>query len=367
METERDPVAEAKKREKRQEHLRRRREWFARQLMYPEWMTEIPRDLGSNWYVLPRPEGIRCLVISSRGKTISRKKSGSILHNFQSALPNGNRHQMKQDPCILDCVYQPQKQIYYVLDLMCWGGYSIYDSATDFRHFWVHSKLSEVPIHSVNSENKFKFAPVPRFSADTAGLRKAYGGGSSSAHNFQMDGLLFIHKKTHYHFGLSPLCLVWKDAKTSRFFVDSSDGKTVPPKQSCTLYCQPDGKVMSLEGQVVGTLTQQVVAQAKIRLDCLHKFTVDRVSISQNSGIEVVEGLSYAGPGSKARVLPDSWSKIVFQSQARRGRTPSILEIAKRCAVAGAIYGDAQTTAIARNQHERDVNEAKTKSMGMET
>eukprot|EP00471_Norrisiella_sphaerica_P010545 CAMPEP_0184497044 /NCGR_PEP_ID=MMETSP0113_2-20130426/35576_1 /TAXON_ID=91329 /ORGANISM="Norrisiella sphaerica, Strain BC52" /LENGTH=115 /DNA_ID=CAMNT_0026883979 /DNA_START=37 /DNA_END=381 /DNA_ORIENTATION=+ len=37
MEMEPCPDAEAKKRAKKQVHLRRRREYFARQLMYPEW------------------------------------------------------------------------------------------------------------------------------------------------------------------------------------------------------------------------------------------------------------------------------------------------------------------------------------------
>ena len=40
-----DPEAEARKRAKKQAYLRQRREFFARQLMYPEWMTDIPGDL----------------------------------------------------------------------------------------------------------------------------------------------------------------------------------------------------------------------------------------------------------------------------------------------------------------------------------
>jgi snurportin-1 len=41
------------------------RAYFAHQLMVPEWMTDIPPDLPSSWLVMPRPEGKRCLVISS--------------------------------------------------------------------------------------------------------------------------------------------------------------------------------------------------------------------------------------------------------------------------------------------------------------
>jgi hypothetical protein len=35
------------------------------------------------------PEGERCLVVTSRGSTISRRRNGSILHRFPSRLPNG--------------------------------------------------------------------------------------------------------------------------------------------------------------------------------------------------------------------------------------------------------------------------------------
>lgn len=60
------------KRKTREERVKQRREHFAKQLMVPEWMVDIPRDLngkgselGAGWYVLPRPEGKRCLVIAN--------------------------------------------------------------------------------------------------------------------------------------------------------------------------------------------------------------------------------------------------------------------------------------------------------------
>lgn len=60
------------KRKTREERVKQRREHFAKQLMVPEWLIDIPRDLngkgselGAGWYVLPRPEGKRCLVIAN--------------------------------------------------------------------------------------------------------------------------------------------------------------------------------------------------------------------------------------------------------------------------------------------------------------
>lgn len=60
------------KRRTREERVKQRRARFCRQLMVPEWLVDVPRDLngsgselGEGWYVLPRPEGKRCLVVAS--------------------------------------------------------------------------------------------------------------------------------------------------------------------------------------------------------------------------------------------------------------------------------------------------------------
>lgn len=55
--------------------------------------------------------------------------------------------------CILDCVYDEIKQIYYVLDLMCWKGQPLYDSDTEFRFFWLQAKVAdELPDLKIRSK-----------------------------------------------------------------------------------------------------------------------------------------------------------------------------------------------------------------------
>lgn len=63
----------ATKSKTREERVKRRREHFSQQLMVPEWMVDVPVDLngagsttGEGWYVMPRPEGKRCLVVASK-------------------------------------------------------------------------------------------------------------------------------------------------------------------------------------------------------------------------------------------------------------------------------------------------------------
>ncbi|KAH9312141.1 hypothetical protein KI387_027176, partial [Taxus chinensis] len=43
----------------------RAHQWLSRQFMLPEWTVDIPPHLKHEWYVLPRPAGKRCLVVSS--------------------------------------------------------------------------------------------------------------------------------------------------------------------------------------------------------------------------------------------------------------------------------------------------------------
>ena len=73
-------------------------------------------------YALPRPEGLRCLVIAAGSKTISRLRSGSVHKIFPSALPGGSSKTSSGSGSfsILDCVYYEPQQTFYVMDMMCW-------------------------------------------------------------------------------------------------------------------------------------------------------------------------------------------------------------------------------------------------------
>ncbi|RQM23941.1 hypothetical protein B5M09_011186 [Aphanomyces astaci] len=72
-------TAASKSRKKtREDRVKARRSHFSNQLMHPEWMVDVPSTLmqasstsgkldhDDGWLVLPRPDGKRCLVISSK-------------------------------------------------------------------------------------------------------------------------------------------------------------------------------------------------------------------------------------------------------------------------------------------------------------
>lgn len=184
---------------------------YRNQLMLSEWMLEVPESFAANYLMVPCPVGRRNLVVTSRGVTRAYAKNGRVVNTFQSMLPGGSRnvHQWKSDSTILDCIYDEVSRTYYVLDMMCWKKTPIYDSESEFRFYWLQTKLAEVTDTSGTAENlcKYHFVPLRNFSCDTETIRNVM----NQPLHMSLDGLLFYHKQAHYTFGSTPL-VVWLKA-----------------------------------------------------------------------------------------------------------------------------------------------------------
>ncbi|NXN92740.1 SPN1 protein, partial [Rhinopomastus cyanomelas] len=177
---------------------------YANQLMLSEWLVDVPVDLEQEWLVVVCPVGKRALVVASRGTTAAYTKSGFCVNRFPSLLPGGNRHNSTSDKvyCILDCIYSEAEQTYYILDVMCWRGHPVYDCQTDFRFFWLSSKIQEEEGLGEKSRiNPFKFVGLQNFPSSSESLCKVL----AMDFSFEVDGLLFYHKETHYTPGTTPL------------------------------------------------------------------------------------------------------------------------------------------------------------------
>ncbi|XP_072349139.1 snurportin-1 isoform X3 [Scyliorhinus torazame] len=151
---------------------------YANQLMLSEWLVDVPGDLVEDWLLVVCPVGKRTLIVASRGSTAAYTRSGYCVNRFPSLLPGGNRHNSAtgKDYTILDCIYSEVNRTFFVLDVMCWRGHPVYDCQTEFRFFWLQSKLQE---EGENLAEIVSRNPV--------------------------DGLLFYHKLTHYTPGSTPL------------------------------------------------------------------------------------------------------------------------------------------------------------------
>ncbi|XP_074405648.1 snurportin-1 [Zonotrichia albicollis] len=177
---------------------------YANQLMLSEWLVDVPSDLEQDWVVVVCPVGKRALVVASRGTTAAYTKSGFCVNRFPSLLPGGNRHNSAGDKVysILDCIYNEAKQTYYILDVMCWRGHPVYDCQTDFRFFWLSSKLQEEEGLGEKSRiNPYKFVGLQNFPCSSDSLCELL----ATDFPFEVDGLLFYHKQTHYTPGSTPL------------------------------------------------------------------------------------------------------------------------------------------------------------------
>ena len=149
-------------------------------------------------------------------------------------------------------------QTYYIIDMICWRGYSLYDCTAEFRFFWVNSKLTETSAGDPPSTyHRYRFSAVPIYECTLEGLQAAYSGNTP----YVKDGLLFYNKynpcslsiissyfskyisqpfsksdcsvirHAHYQAGITPLTLVWKDETCSQYVIDTDSRGEIPNEQ----------------------------------------------------------------------------------------------------------------------------------------
>ncbi|RIB04552.1 hypothetical protein C2G38_2222078 [Gigaspora rosea] len=179
---------------------------YSNQIMHAERMFEIPSDLEENWYVVLCPIGKRCIVISAKGKTVSRLRNGCEMNRFESPLPAGSssyKGNKTSDYCILDCIYDQTTFTYYVLDMMCWKGHPIYDCDTEFRFYWLNTKLAEMDSPCQNTST-YTFTPLTAYTCHDEQISSLIS--YPDSFGYRPDGLLFFNKYTQYVLGDTPLC-----------------------------------------------------------------------------------------------------------------------------------------------------------------
>lgn len=200
---------------------------YKNQLMLSEWIVDPPSDLEKNWIMVICPVGKRLLVVANKGYTSAYTKSGYLFNSFPSWLPGGSFKTCGKNSnkfsnfTILDCIYDEVNRTYWMIDLMCYQGNPIYDSDVEFRFFWLHSKLIEdcPEVREQSKSNPFKFIPCDNVSCDADSISSAI----TDMHPFDIDGVLFYHKSSHYQPGRTPL-VGW----LKPYMIPSILGVTVP-------------------------------------------------------------------------------------------------------------------------------------------
>ncbi|XP_026284759.1 snurportin-1 isoform X1 [Frankliniella occidentalis] len=184
------------------------RNWtFTNQLMLSEWLVDIPPDLEDNWLIKPCPKGRRMMVVAHKGSTKAYSKAGHFVASFASALPNANSSS-PQGITILDCIWNMENRTYFVLDVLAWNNLVLLDCETEFRFYWLKTKLDEFPeVQTHSDKNRNAFLALPSYECQENLMTELM------SHNpmfFEgkdpgLDGLLFYHKKNLYEHGSTPL------------------------------------------------------------------------------------------------------------------------------------------------------------------
>ncbi|XP_048583989.1 snurportin-1 [Nematostella vectensis] len=176
---------------------------YAYQLMLSEWLVDVPDDLTQEWLMVQCPFGKRNLIIAVNGATSAYTKSGFRVNRFTSLLPGGSPQTLKPNEySILDCIFCEITSTFYILDIMCWRGHPVFDTETEFRFYWLKTKLQELSaLGQATASNPYKFISLEYCPCTAEAISHAV----STPTPFQVDGLLFFHKRTHYSQGRTPL------------------------------------------------------------------------------------------------------------------------------------------------------------------
>ena len=199
---------------------RKFRKSYKNQLMLSEWLVEVPVDIVDKWLLILCPEvgvltdditscdkihihtssfdmqGRRNLVVASNGSTKVYSKSGKQVKSFPSNLPGGNRNQSrgKDKYTILDCVFSESNSIFYILDMMCWDGFTYYNCDTEFRLSWIQSKFIEnKDLRTRSRINPYSFQPLPVYQCTKESIGEALNSPMPFSDN--LDGLLIYHRE----------------------------------------------------------------------------------------------------------------------------------------------------------------------------
>ncbi|XP_054733007.1 snurportin-1 [Anastrepha obliqua] len=176
-------------------------------LQLSEWLRECPENL-SEWIMVPCPKGQRCFLMATGGCTYMYSKKGRRRLSFHTLLPGGNELRGSKMRTLIDCVYSPDQDTFYVLDVIIYGNQEFVHCESQFRFFWLRSKFDECEgIDQRNRCNEKPLKLLERYDfeniADVAEvlLRFPIWPENEPA----LDGWLFYHKESSYTCGSTPL------------------------------------------------------------------------------------------------------------------------------------------------------------------
>ena len=285
---------------------RKKLKHFSRILSVPEYMFSIPSDLNrEDWFIVPRPEGLHCSIIARKGSSFLRDKNGFLLKKFDSEFPGG-KPKNKRGSALLDVIYDKEKKICYLMDILYWNEQNLMDCSSEARFFWLEFHVLPIK-HQENLD--IKFVNLLKFPCDSQGFTKAY----LSNFGYNKDGLLFIAKKGLYLSGVNPYFLLWKDAVCGLYLPKNSMSETI----DCCLQMTEKGELKTLDGVVLMIISKDMMNSLRFCKGELIKVEINEEELSgmrfdDEEKVFLLKGVKIIEKIKGKRSLPDSLSKILF-------------------------------------------------------
>ncbi|KAF4757351.1 hypothetical protein FOZ63_032461, partial [Perkinsus olseni] len=233
-----DEQKAVKKKGKQRRKVKRFRFW-ANQLMYPDWMVEVPEDLSTQWLVKVRPEGKHCLLIIHAGTATLRSKNGrfywsyyvgpefagmglTVLDVVYPDTTPGFRRAMYAPPVFACLGGLMDDLLRFVMDVIIWNHSELTSADAECRHYWLKSRLedmnsrredlfggdSSMMAMDAGGDDDDSMLPdlvyVPAFDATPETITSLYNGEHDGI-DYQPDSFIFMHKQGLYWQGLTPL------------------------------------------------------------------------------------------------------------------------------------------------------------------
>lgn len=172
-------------------------------IMMSEFMEEVPADIASKWSTVVCPVGKRCLIVARMGCTHMYLRNGYMMKMFNTTLPGGDETESNKKMAWLDCIFDEDTSVFYVVDILDWNGFPVVDNERKFRTFWLASKFAELDAPS--KRHRFRFEVLPSYECTESGLNEAEECGRRLGP--RLDGYLMFHNEGIYERGRTPLCL----------------------------------------------------------------------------------------------------------------------------------------------------------------
>jgi hypothetical protein len=286
--------------------------------MHPDTLVDIPPNLMSDWMVLLRPEGERCLAVLKNNTLTLRCRNGSIFSHEYILDPFSHLSRFDVD-AILDSVFDTNSNHLYIFDVLLFNQNELVNSDFDFRQFFLDQnwpfQIGLAPTVFDTTEDVPKIVRLKAHQVSRATLSSLY-----DSTDYEKDSLVFYSKTGKYENGLSCEAFFFRDEHLSKYAIDSKNEEGFAGETDMDLVlivCIKGGKVELKTWDRISVLefsTEQDAVSGGIPKPLLKDKTRIRTSLN-------IASFSFSQFSATRKPFATSFNRIVDQVRKRVAKT----------------------------------------------